>query len=91
MVSIGLLVGGIFSRNASAAYALNHVQALRVMSSENTNLIGMLVVGLAMVGHALLYRPRLVRGLAFLRATPRSLSATPTFTAFPQASPYFHD
>jgi len=60
------LIGGGWALLFFTTYALNHVQAMRVMSSENTDLILMLAVALAMVAHTLRYRSQLVTGLAFL-------------------------
>jgi hypothetical protein len=69
------LIGGGWALLFFTTYALNHVQAMRVMSSENTDLILMLAVALAMVTHTLRYRSQLVTGLAFLLAyTTVSLS-----------------
>jgi len=62
------LIGGGWALLFFTTYALNHVHAMRVMSSENTDLILMLAVALAMVGHTLRYRSQLVTGLAFLLA-----------------------
>jgi hypothetical protein len=69
------LIGGGWALLFFTTYALNHVQAMRVMGSENTDLIFMLAVALAMVAHTLGYRSQLVTGLAFLLAyTTVSLS-----------------
>lgn len=62
------LIGGGWALLFFTTYALNHVQAMRVMSSENTDLVCMLAVALAMVGHTLRYRSQSVTGLAFLLA-----------------------
>jgi hypothetical protein len=62
------LIGGGWALLFFTTYALNHVQAMRVMSSENTDLVLMLAVALAMVMHTLRYRSQLVTGLAFLLA-----------------------
>ena len=62
------LIGGGWALLFFTTYALNHVQAMRMMSSENTDLILMLAVALAMVAHTLGYRSQLVTGLAFLLA-----------------------
>ncbi len=62
------LIGGGWALLFFTTYALNHVQAMRVMSSENTDLILMLLVALAMVVHTLRYRSQVVTGLAFLLA-----------------------
>jgi Predicted membrane protein (DUF2339) len=62
------LIGGGWALLFFTSYALNHVQAMRVMSSETADLILMLAVALAMVLHTLRYRSQLVTGLAFLLA-----------------------
>ena len=62
------LIGGGWALLFWTTYALNHVQAMRVMSSETTDLIMMLAVALAMVVHTLRYRSQVVTGLAFLLA-----------------------
>ena len=69
------LIGGGWALLFFSTYAMNHVEAMRVMGSETTNLILMLAVALAMVVHTLRYRSQLVTGLAFLLAyTTVSLS-----------------
>jgi hypothetical protein len=69
------LIGGGWALLFFTTYALNHVQAMRVMTSENSDLILMLAAALAMVTHTLRYRSQLVTGLAFLLAyTTVSLS-----------------
>ena len=62
------LIGGGWALLFFTTYALHHVDAMRVMSSETTDLILMLAVALAMVVHTLRYRSQLVTGLAFLLA-----------------------
>ncbi len=62
------LIGGGWALLFFNTYAMNHVPAMRVMSSESTDLILMLAVALAMVAHTLRYRSQLVTGLAFLLA-----------------------
>jgi hypothetical protein len=62
------LIGGGWALLFFTTYALNHVQAMRVMSSETTDLVLMLAVALAMALHTLRYRSQLVTGLAFLLA-----------------------
>jgi len=62
------LIGGGWALLFFTTYALNHVQAMRVLNSENADLILMLAVALAMVAHTLGYRSQLVTGLAFLLA-----------------------
>ena len=58
---------------------------MRVLSSENADLILMLAVALAMVAHTLGYRSQLVTGLAFLLAYTTVSLTMMTFTASPQA------
>lgn len=62
------LIGGGWALLFFTIYALNHVEAMRVMGSETTDLILMLATALAMVLHTLRYRSQLVTGLAFLLA-----------------------
>lgn len=62
------LIGGGWALLFFTCYAINHVQAMRVMTSESADLILMLAVALAMVVHTLRYRSQLVTGLAFLLA-----------------------
>lgn len=62
------LIGGGWALLFFTTYAIQHVDAMRVLSSETTDLILMLVVALAMVGHTLRYRSQLVTGLSFLLA-----------------------
>jgi hypothetical protein len=62
------LIGGGWALLFFTTYALQHVQAMRVMSSETTDLIFMLAVAIAMAAHTLRYRSQLVTGLAFLLA-----------------------
>jgi len=69
------LIGGGWALLFFTTYALNHVQAMRVLDSEPTDLVLMLATALAMVAHTLRYRSQLVTGLAFLLAyTTVSLS-----------------
>jgi hypothetical protein len=69
------LIGGGWALLFFTTYALNHVPAMRVLNSENADLILMLAVAIAMVAHTLGYRSQLVTGLAFLLAyTTVSLS-----------------
>jgi hypothetical protein len=68
-------IGGGWALLFFTTYALNHVQAMRVLSSETTDLVLMLGVAGAMVAHTLRYNSQLVTGLAFLLAyTTVSLS-----------------
>jgi Predicted membrane protein (DUF2339) len=62
------LIGGGWALLFFTTYALNHVQAMRVIGSETTDLILMLIAALAMAAHTLRYRSQLVTGLAFLLA-----------------------
>jgi len=62
------LIGGGWALLFFTTYAMNHVRAMRVMTSESTDLIFMLAVALAMVVHTLRYRSQVVTGLAFLLA-----------------------
>src|SRR5579864_884912 len=50
------------------AFAMNHVQAARVLPSELADLGLMFVVAAAMVAHTLRYRSQVATGLAFLAA-----------------------
>jgi len=61
-------IGGGWSLLFWTTYALNHVAAMRVVSSVSTDLIFMLLVALAMVVHTLRYRSQVVTGIAFLLA-----------------------
>jgi len=62
------LIGGGWALLFWTTYALNHVQAMRVMDSETLDLVLMLAVASGMVGHTLRYRSQVVTGLAFLLA-----------------------
>jgi len=59
-------IGGGWALLFFTTYALNHVQAMRVLNSEITDLVLMLVVAGVMVAHTLRYNSQLVTGLAFL-------------------------
>jgi hypothetical protein len=61
-------IGGGWALLFFTSYALNHVQAMRVLESETADLILMLLVAGAMVAHTLRYNSQLVTGLAFLLA-----------------------
>jgi hypothetical protein len=61
-------IGGGWSLLFWTTYALNHVDAMRVLDSLSTDLILMLIVALAMVLHTLRYRSQVVTGVAFLLA-----------------------
>jgi hypothetical protein len=60
------LIGGGWALLFFTTYALHHVDAMRVMSSETMDLVFMLVVATGMVVHTLRYRSQLVTGLSFL-------------------------
>jgi len=62
------LIGGGWALLFFSTYAMNHVAAMRVMESENADLILLLLVALAMVVHTLRYRSQVVTGLSFLLA-----------------------
>lgn len=62
------LIGGGWALLFFTTYAMNHVQAMRVLTSQTTDLILMLAIALAMVGHTLHYRSQVVTGIAFLLA-----------------------
>jgi hypothetical protein len=69
------LIGGGWALLFFTTYALNHVQAMHVLDSENIDLVLMLGAAIAMVAHTLRYCSQLVTGLAFLLAyTTVSLS-----------------
>ncbi len=61
-------IGGGWSLLFWTTYALNHVDAMRVLDSLSADLILMLIVALAMVVHTLRYRSQVVTGIAFLLA-----------------------
>ena len=62
------LIGGGWAVLFFTTYGLNHIDAMRVLSSEVADLVLMLAVAIAMVVHTLRYRSQLVTGLAFLLA-----------------------
>ena len=62
------LIGGGWALLFFTTYGLNHIDAMRVLSSELADLALMLAVSIAMVVHTLRYRSQLVTGLAFLLA-----------------------
>jgi len=62
------LIGGGWALLFFTTYALNHVQAMRVLSSETMDLVLMLAAALGMAAHTLRYRSQLVTGLSFLLA-----------------------
>ncbi len=68
-------IGGGWALLFFTTYALHHVQAMRVLDSEGTDLVLMFAVAAGMVLHTLRYNSQLVTGLAFLLAfTTVSLS-----------------
>jgi uncharacterized membrane protein len=61
-------IGGGWALLFFTTYAMYHVPAMTVMSSNTLNCVLMLVVAIAMVAHTLRYKSQLVTGLAFLLA-----------------------
>jgi len=61
-------IGGGWALLFFTTYAMYHVPAMTVMSSNTLNCVLMLVVAVAMVAHTLRYKSQLVTGLAFLLA-----------------------
>ena len=61
-------IGGGWALLFFTTYAMYHVTAMKVMSSNTLNCILMLAVAIAMVAHTLRYKSQLVTGLAFLLA-----------------------
>ncbi len=61
-------VGGGWALLFFTVYAMYHVSAARVLSSQALDLVLMLVAAAAMVAHTLRYRSQVVTGLAFLLA-----------------------
>ncbi len=61
-------IGGGWALLFFTTYALYHVPAMTVMSSNTLDCIFMLIVAVAMVVHTLRYKSQLVTGLAFLLA-----------------------
>jgi hypothetical protein len=61
-------IGGGWALLFFTTYAMYHVSAMKVMSSNTLNCVLMLVVAVAMVLHTLRYKSQLVTGLAFLLA-----------------------
>jgi uncharacterized membrane protein len=59
-------IGGGWALLFFTTYAMYHVQASRVLSSETVDLALMLLVAAAMVVHTLRYRSQVVTGIAFL-------------------------
>ena len=61
-------VGGGWALLFFTTYAMYHVEAARILSSQATDLVLMLVIAAVMVWHTLRYRSQVVTGLAFLLA-----------------------
>lgn len=61
-------IGGGWALLFFTTYAMYHVPAAQVLSSQATDLVLMLVTAAAMVAHTLRYRSQVVTGLAFLLA-----------------------
>jgi len=61
-------IGGGWALLFFTVYAMYHVPAAQVLSSQATDLVLMLAVAAAMVAHTLRYRSQVVTGLAFLLA-----------------------
>jgi len=61
-------IGGGWAMFFFTTYAMYHVAAMQVMSSNVLNSVLLLAVSVAMVTHTLRYRSQLVTGLAFLLA-----------------------
>jgi hypothetical protein len=61
-------IGGGWALLFFTTYAMYHVPAMTVMSSNTFNCVLMLIVAVAMVAHTLRYKSQLVTGLAFLLA-----------------------
>ncbi len=61
-------IGGGWALLFFTTYAMYHVPAAQVLTSQVTDLLLMLVVAAAMVAHTLRYRSQVVTGLAFLLA-----------------------
>jgi uncharacterized membrane protein len=61
-------IGGGWALAFFTTYAMYHVAAARVLTSQPLDLVLMLAVAAAMVGHTLRYRSQTVTGIAFLLA-----------------------
>ena len=61
-------IGGGWALLFFTTYAMYHVEAAHVLDSQPLDLVLMLAVAAAMVGHTLRYRSQVVTGLAFLLA-----------------------
>lgn len=62
------LIGGGWALLFFSTYAMHHVPAMLVMTSNTLNCVLMLIVAIAMMAHTLRYKSQLVTGLAFLLA-----------------------
>ena len=62
------LIGGGWALGFFTTYAMYHVEATRILSSQMPDLVLMLLVASGMVAHTLRYRSQVVTGLAFLLA-----------------------
>ena len=61
-------IGGGWSLLYFAAYAMYHVPAAQILSSESADLVLLLIVAAGMIAHTLRYESQVVTGLAFLLA-----------------------
>ncbi|MBB5058757.1 hypothetical protein HDF16_003471 [Granulicella aggregans] len=61
-------IGGGWALAFFTTYAMNHVQAMKVMSSETLNCVFLLGVAIAIAAHTLRYKSQLITGLSFLLA-----------------------
>ncbi len=61
-------VGGGSALLYFTTYAMNHVEATRVLQSEPLDFLLLMIVAAAMVAHSLRYDSRVITGLAFLLA-----------------------
>jgi len=61
-------MGGGWALLYFTTYAMNHIEAARVLESESWDFVLLLMVAAAMVAHTLRYNSRVVTGLAFLLA-----------------------
>jgi hypothetical protein len=58
-------IGGGWALTFFVAFAIYHVDAMQILHSQAVDLILMLLVAAAMVGHSLLYKSQVVTALAF--------------------------
>jgi uncharacterized membrane protein len=61
-------IGGGWALTFFVTYAMYHVSATHVLSSQTTDLILMMLVAVGMIWHSLLYKSQVVTSLAFLLA-----------------------